>query len=111
MITILMMSAKFATPGFLKIKVFLDKYYDVVTSVHDIINKIFSNESSYIVNVVRFFYFYNIGKKVVNKFTKLSNIGLSMECFTADVFQFFSKKSQNLAFGWAAGYLPSDPSV
>ena len=34
MVTILMMSAKLATPDFLKIKVFWNKSYDVTTSVH-----------------------------------------------------------------------------
>ena len=34
-----------------------------------------------------------------NKFTKLSKIGFSMECFTADFLQFFTKKRQNFAFG------------
>ena len=33
-----------------------------------------------------------------------------MECFTTDFFQFFTEKRQNLAFGWTAGYLPSNPS-
>ena len=35
MITILMMSAKMATPGILKIKVFWNKGYDVITSSCD----------------------------------------------------------------------------
>ena len=33
MVTILMVSAKMATPGLLKIKVFLNKRYDVIISV------------------------------------------------------------------------------
>ena len=40
---------------------------------------------------------YNLGQKVGDKFTKLSQIGLSIECFTADFLQFFTKKRQNLA--------------
>ena len=52
MVTILMISAKMATLDFLKIKVFLNKGYDVITSVHDVTNKILSNESNYIVGVV-----------------------------------------------------------
>ena len=30
-----------------------------------------------------------------------------MECFTADFYDFFQKR-QKLAFGWPAGYLPSN---
>ena len=46
---------------------------------------------------------YNLGQKVGDKFTKLSKIGFSMECFTADF--------QNLAFGWTPGYSPSNPRL
>ena len=42
MVTILMMSAKIATPGLLKVKVFRNKGYDVIISVHDVTNKILS---------------------------------------------------------------------
>ena len=41
MVTILLMSAKMATLGLLKIKVFLNKDYDVIISVHDVIKKIY----------------------------------------------------------------------
>ena len=34
-----------------------------------------------------------------------------MERFTADVLQFFTKKRQNLAFGWMARYCQSNPSI
>ena len=54
---------------------------------------------------------HNLGQKVGDKFTKLSKIGFSMECFTADFYRFFTKKRQNLAFGWTAGYSPSKPSI
>ena len=54
---------------------------------------------------------YNLGPKVGGKFTKLSKIGFSMGYFTADFLQFFTKKHQNFAFGWTAGYLPSGPSI
>ena len=47
-----MMSAKMATPGLLKIKVFWNKGYDVIISVHDVTNKILSRDSNYNVNVV-----------------------------------------------------------
>ena len=38
-------------------------------------------------------------QKVVDKFTKLSKIGFSVEYFTVDFLRFFTKKHQNLAFG------------
>ena len=53
----------------------------------------------------------NLGQGVGDKLTKLSKIGFSMECFTADFLQFFNKKRQNLAFGWMAGYSESNPSI
>ena len=51
-VTSLMMSAKMATPGLLKIKIFWNKGYDVIIYVHDITNKILSRDSNYIVHVV-----------------------------------------------------------
>ena len=52
MVAILMMSAKMATLGLLKIKVFWNKGYDVIIYVHDVTNKILSRDSNYIVDVV-----------------------------------------------------------
>ena len=46
------MSAKMATPSLLKIKIFLNKGYDVIIYVHEISNKILSRDSNYIVDVV-----------------------------------------------------------
>ena len=46
------MPAKMTTLGFLKTKVFLNKVYDVIISVHDFTNKILSHDSNYIVDVV-----------------------------------------------------------
>ena len=43
-----MMSAKMATPGFLKTTVFWNKSYDVIISVDDVTNKILSRDSIYI---------------------------------------------------------------
>ena len=51
MVTILMMSAKMATPGLLKIKVFWKKGYDVIIYVYDVTNKILSRDSNYIVDM------------------------------------------------------------
>ena len=44
MVTILMMLAKMATPGLLKIKVFQNKDYDVIIYVSDVTNKILSRD-------------------------------------------------------------------
>ena len=52
MVTILMMSAKMATPDLLKIRVFRNKDYDVIISVHDVTNKFLSCDSNYIIDVV-----------------------------------------------------------
>ena len=47
-----MMSAKMATSGLLKTKIFWKKGYDVIISVHDVIIPILSRDSNYNVNVV-----------------------------------------------------------
>ena len=52
MAAVLMMSGKLATLVLLKIKVFWNKVYDVLISVHDVTNKMLSCESNYIVDVV-----------------------------------------------------------
>ena len=50
--TILMMPAKMATLGLLKIKVFWNKVYDIIISVYGVTNKISLGESNYIVNAI-----------------------------------------------------------
>ena len=52
MVQLLMMSAKMATLGFLKIKVFWKNGYEVIMFVHDATNKISSRDSNCIVDVV-----------------------------------------------------------
>ena len=52
MVEFLMMSAKLALLGLLKTMVFLNKGYDVITSVYDVTNKILSRAPNYIVVVV-----------------------------------------------------------
>ena len=52
MVEFLMMSAKLATLGLLKIKVFWNKGYEVITSVSDVTNEILSRDSDYIVDLV-----------------------------------------------------------
>ena len=46
------MSAKMAAVGLPKVKVFWNKVYDIIISVHDVTNKIFSCDSNYIVDMV-----------------------------------------------------------
>ena len=46
------MSAKMATSGLLKTKVFLNKGYYVIYSVYDLTNKILSHDPNYVVDVV-----------------------------------------------------------
>ena len=52
LIAILMISAKLASLGLLKIKVFQSKSYDVIISVHEVTKKILSRDSDYIENVL-----------------------------------------------------------
>ena len=47
-----MMSAKLATLGLLKIKVFWNKVYGVIIYLHDFTRKTLSRDSNYIVDVV-----------------------------------------------------------
>ena len=52
MVTILMMSAKLASPGLIKTKIFQNKGYGVIIPDYDDINKVLSRESNHIVDVV-----------------------------------------------------------
>ena len=61
MVALLMMSAKLATLGFLKIKVFLNKVYDVIISVQDVTKRFLSRDSHYIVYLVMWPKFGNSG--------------------------------------------------
>ena len=51
-VKILMMSAKLATSGLIKIKVYWNNGYYVVYSVYDVTSKILSHDPNYIVDVV-----------------------------------------------------------
>ena len=53
----------------------------------------------------------NLGQKGGDKFTKSSKVGFSVECFTADFLQCFTRKRQNLVFGRTTGNSPSNPSI
>ena len=52
MVTVLMMSAKMITLGLLKIKVFWNKGYHIIISLHNVTNKILSRDSNSIAGVV-----------------------------------------------------------
>ena len=52
MVGILMISAKFATVGLLKIKLFSYKGYDLIISFHNATKRILSRDSNHIANVV-----------------------------------------------------------
>ena len=52
MVTILIISAKIATPVLLKIRVFCNNGYDVIIYVHDLTNKILSRDSNHIIDVI-----------------------------------------------------------
>ena len=47
-----MIPAKLATQGYLKIKVFWNKSYYVIISVHNVTNKILSHDSNYMLDLV-----------------------------------------------------------
>ena len=73
-------------------------------------SKVRLKERLQIIVVIFIWSTYNFGQNA-EKMTKLSKIAFPMECFTDDFLQFFTKKSQNLAFGWTAGQSPSNPSI
>ena len=50
---VILMSAQLATLTLLKIKVFLNKGYHVIISIHDVTNKILSRDSNCIVDGVK----------------------------------------------------------
>ena len=57
-----MMSEKLATPGFLKIKIFWNKSYGDIILDYDVINKILSRDSNYVVDVAMWPKFGNFSK-------------------------------------------------
>ena len=52
MVEILIMSAKMATPGYLKVKLFWNNSYDVIIIVHAVFNKTLSGDANYIVDMI-----------------------------------------------------------
>ena len=59
MIVILIMSAKLAIPGLLKTKMFWNKGYDIIISVHDITDIILSRDLNHRVDAVSFNFNFN----------------------------------------------------
>ena len=53
MVSIWTMSVKLATLGLLKVKIFWNKGYDVISYIYDVTKKILSGNSNYIVDVVK----------------------------------------------------------
>ena len=51
MVEFFIVSVKLATLGFLKIKIFGNKGYDVIISVHGATSEVLSRESNYIVDL------------------------------------------------------------
>ena len=47
-----MMSARLATPGLLKIKIFQNERYDAIIPDYDVTNKVLLRDSNYIVDMV-----------------------------------------------------------
>ena len=65
MVAILMMSAKLDTLGFLKVKVFWNKYYDAISYADEVNNKILLRDSNYIVDWVMWLKFGSCGISMV----------------------------------------------
>ena len=51
MVAILIMLAKVATLGLFETKLFLNRGFDVIKSIHDVINKILLGDSNYVEDV------------------------------------------------------------
>ena len=68
------MSAKMATLVLLKIKVFWNKGYDIITSVHDVTNNILAGESNYIVDVIMWPKFGNSITSILWEFDQKNHI-------------------------------------
>ena len=82
MVATLMMSAKLAVPRLLKVKVFQNKGYGVINSVHDVTNKILSRDSIYIADVVMW--------------PKFANSSISTkEVIITSILQGFNQKNQS----------------
>ena len=75
-----MMPARMANPGLLKVTVFWNKGYDVIIPVNDVISKILSRDSNYIVDVFMW--------------SKFGNSSISMkQVITTSILQGFDQKN------------------
>ena len=84
MVAIFKMSAKLATLGLLKIKVFWNKGYGVIIFIHGVSNKILSGNSNYIVDVVMW--------------PKFGNSNISMREFIMTKQQFYKDLTRKKKF-------------
>ena len=102
MVTILMMmSAKIATQGLLKIKIFWNKGYDVIISVHCVTNKILSLISYYIVDVVMWPKFGNTSTSIRDVIITLTLSGFDQKNHFFEGWSCFSFNNFGLALGIA----------
>ena len=74
MVAILMMSAKLDTLGFLKVKVFWNKYYDAISYADDVNNKILLRDSNYIVDWVMWLKFGSVLERLKLKIGQISEL-------------------------------------
>ena len=69
LVAVLMISARLATPGLLKIKVFWKNSYDIKISIHDVTNNILLRDSNYTVDLTMWTNFGNssisMGKVII----------------------------------------------
>ena len=101
-VTILMvMSAKIATQGLLEIKIFWNKGYDVIISVHYVTNKILSLISYYIVDVVIWSKFGNSSMSIRDVIITLTLSGFDQKNHFFEGWSYFSFNNLGLALGIA----------
>ena len=61
-------------------------------------------------NQNKYFWSYNLRQKIVDKFTKLSDIGFPLECFSTGFLRFFSTKVKICILGGQLGNRLQNPS-
>ena len=80
MFTILMMPAKLATPGLLKINIFWNKSYDVIIPDYDVASNILLSDSNYVVDAILSPKFGNSMREVIIR-SFLFGFDLKKKCF------------------------------
>ena len=98
---LMMMSAKIATQGLLKIKIFWNKGYDVIISVHYVTNKILSLISYYIVDVDMWSKFGNSSTSIRDVIITLTLSGFDQKNHFFEGWSYFSFNNLGLALGIA----------